>query len=454
MPANPLTKARGTITILRQLPRQRRAHYLPREELRERRDARVRELVRYAAEHVPHYRELFRETGIDPRELRTAEDLESLPLLEKRHVQEDPHRFRGRSELAHDGLLMRTAGSTGMPLEVLWDRASLLANVAYAERERAVETHFCGARYRYTVAQVGNPVGNLFRVRDLYRRASFRPLRPRYHQLSIADSAETIVRQLNRIRPLALRGFGTHLELVFRTAAERSLELHRPRVVVYGTDHLSADGRRLIEERFGVPVLSRYSATEALRIAFSCEERKGLHLHEDLTHVRVLDANGANASPGERGEVVVTDLVNRGMVLINYRLGDLAALLPGPCACGRSTHRLSELEGRVRDIVELADGQTVNPHLLDNTIKKPGGVLRFQAVQHERDRFAVSLVTADQETYDRVAGAIADELRTLLHGAHVDVQRRTELGAEGSAKFRPVVALAPAARTPGDNRAG
>ena len=47
-------------TILRALPGQGRAHFLSREELVERRDANVRETVRYAAEHVPFYRELFR----------------------------------------------------------------------------------------------------------------------------------------------------------------------------------------------------------------------------------------------------------------------------------------------------------------------------------------------------------------------------------------------------------
>ena len=122
---------------------------------------------------------------------------------------------------------------------------------------------------------------------------------------------------------------------MFRTALARGWELHRPAVVVYGGDKMSAEGRRLIEREFSIPVLSRYSAVEAFRIGFTCERSTSFHLHEDLCVVRVVD-----------GEIVVTDLTNRGMVLLNYRLGDTGQLGPAGCDCGRTSALLTELEGR------------------------------------------------------------------------------------------------------------
>src|SRR5688500_8730766 len=98
----PLTKACGTLTILRELPRQRRVPFLPAERVRDFRDARVRELVRYAAATVPHYRELLHAERIDPRDIGSADDLARLPFTEKRQVQEDPDRFLARSPLARD----------------------------------------------------------------------------------------------------------------------------------------------------------------------------------------------------------------------------------------------------------------------------------------------------------------------------------------------------------------
>ena len=66
-------------------------------DLRRMRDWRVRRIVVYAAETVPFYQEWFREQGIDPREIRTAEDLEELPILDKSTVSQDPERFRSTS---------------------------------------------------------------------------------------------------------------------------------------------------------------------------------------------------------------------------------------------------------------------------------------------------------------------------------------------------------------------
>src|SRR5207237_8722839 len=131
-----LRRVAGTATIARAWPGQRHALFAPREELLARRDARVRETVRYAAERVPHYRDLFRREGIDPRELRTAEDLARLPLLTKQQIEPEPHRFVTEGLAADDTLALPTGGSSGARITVAHDRGSLLRNIAYAARER------------------------------------------------------------------------------------------------------------------------------------------------------------------------------------------------------------------------------------------------------------------------------------------------------------------------------
>lgn len=441
MTADLLTRARGTWTILRALPGQRRILYLPPERLHALRDRRVRELVRYAAETVPHYRDLFRTEGIDPGDIRTAGDLAALPLLEKRAVQADPERFRSTSPRGAAAIAFHTAGSTGTPTRIYRDRASLLANVAYSERERTVESHFCGARYRYPVVQLTLPEGNDLRVRAYYDTGSFRPLRPVLTPVSMADPPERIAAALAQLRPLVLRGRGSAVEHLFRVAAERGLELHLPRVVLYGADRMTDEGRRLIEDRFGVPVLSRFGAIESFKIGFSCEERRGLHLHEDLCHAWIAGPDGRPVESGAHGEIVISDLTNRGSVLLNYRLGDLGRLAPAGCSCGRTSRLLADLEGRVDEIVELADGTCLHPILLEAVLRERSGILRFQIEQLERERFVVRLETVDEPAYRHAAEAVGTELHRLLRGADVTVERQAELVATPGGKFRPVLPL-------------
>ena len=100
-------------------------------------------------------------------------------------------------------------------------------------------------------------------------------------------------------------------------------------MIAFSSDAMTPEGRALIQERFGIPVLGRYGAIEALKIGYTCEAEVGYHLHEDLCHVRIVD-----------DEVVLSNLVNRGTILLNYRLGDIASRLEEPCPCGRSFRRL------------------------------------------------------------------------------------------------------------------
>ena len=70
---------------------------------------------------------------------------------------------------------------------------------------------------------------------------------------------------------------------------------------MYMAEAMPPGGRELIEQDFGIAVMSRYSAAEAFKIGFYCERRTGFHLHEDLCHVRVVDEDGRRcpmASPG------------------------------------------------------------------------------------------------------------------------------------------------------------
>jgi phenylacetate-CoA ligase len=421
-----IARARGTMTILRALRGQRRLPYAPRAHIEELRDRRVRETVVYAAEHVPYYRDLFRRHGIDPRELASAADLTRLPLLDRNELQADPNRFRSTAFAERDVLALRSSGRTGVPVCAFHDQGSLLAAIAHSERDRAVEAHFCGRRYRYPVVEIRSEGSTVAFVQGVYRGSSFRPFRPRVHVLSVETPPERVVDELNRLRPAALRAYGSYAEAFFRLLAAKGLHVRLPRVVVYIGDDMSPAAREFIERRFGVPVISRYGAIEALRIGFMCEERDGFHLHEDLCHVRLVDPEGRNVRPGEVGRVVVSNLINRGSVLLNYELEDLARWTDEPCACGRTLHRLLTLEGRVAEVLHLDDGRFVHQYAVWHTLSALDGLVNFQLAQIEPRRFELRL-QAEPESYERIAPVAVERLADLLPGCRIVVSNHERL---------------------------
>jgi phenylacetate-CoA ligase len=426
--------------IVRALPAQGRAHYAPRDELADRRDRQVHETVAYAAVHVPFYRDLFRREGLDPLEIRGAEDLARLPIVSRADVLRDPALFRADTA-GDDGVMLRSTGTSGVPLELFHDRRSVLLNVAYAERERAVESRLVGKRLRYTRLYLGSDhPENVDRVRRLMAQSSFRPLRPRYARATL-DHFDRAHEAIERIRPDVVMGSGSHLEAFYRTAAAEGTAVHRPKALLYTWDHMSAAGRELIEESFGIRVISRYSAMESLKIGFTCEERNGFHLHEDLCHVTVVDRAGQPLADGEPGELVLSNLVNRGSVLLNYRIGDLGRITSELCACGRTTRRLAELEGRVSEYIALPDGSLVGPFPITVRVGSVPGVVHFQLVQQAPTTFELRLATVDEAAFAEAAPLAVAGVRELLPDFEIDAVYVEEIPIEPGRKHRPIVLL-------------
>jgi phenylacetate-CoA ligase len=409
----------------------------PRRDVVSLRDARLRELVRHAAEHVPHYRHVFREQGIDPREIASAQDLRRLPLVEKGDVQRAPERFRSESVAAFP---FPTSGSSGTPLVVHHDRESLLRNLVSGERLHGIRRHLLGAGPQRTLT-ITHPRSTGVRVRAYYRRATLVPARPGRNSVSVELPVEELARIVAAQRPDVIAGWGSSVESLFRHAAEGRVALRPPRLVRYFAEAMSEEGRRLVEDEFAVPVISTYSSVETFRIGFVCERRTGFHVHDDLCHVRVVRPDGADVGAGETGEVVVTNLVNRGTVLINYRLGDVAAAGGDPCPCGRPFPLLGWVQGRVSEIVSLPDGTRLHPYGVAAAVRVEG-LLRFRLVQEEPRRFRLEVVVTDDAAFERVLATSAPRLRGVLLEPELAVVRMDELHEDGRTKFRRVVALA------------
>ncbi len=447
MTQNVLSRLYGTAVIGLNSIRQRGVPYLPPEELQQLRDGRARRMVQFAAETVPFYRQWFHEQGLDPGDFQTAEDLWRLPLIDNQSVRRQLQRFQSQSKWGRTAIPFHTTGSTGSPSTAYYDRDSLLMASAAAQRERDVLTRGFGLSpaYRSVVITVeGTTAG---RVGDVVGQMRFLPIGPDRLRLTIGQPIEEVVAAINQHRPHILEGYGSYLEMLYRTITRRGMTMHKPTLLVYFSDAMSDSGREWIEKELGIPVLSRYMAIEAFRIGFTCEERQGFHLHSDLTHVETVDAEGKRCAPGQSGEVVISNLINRGTVLLNYRLGDLGVLSAERCPCGRNLPLLSQLSGRTYDIIHLTGGRFVHPgeiaRVFYSTSPDHGGLLQYQFIQHDWDRYELRMATADRATFDRLLCGYVVQLRQILgsSAAIEAVYYPEQLPRDPGGKFRKVKSL-------------
>lgn len=424
------------------IPRQRRLPYLPEKQIREVRDARLRETVQYAALTVPFYRDWFRREGVSPQQIRTLADVARLPVVEKEMVRAQPELFRSTSPLGRRAEPFITSGSSGLRATIFHDPRSLLANLAYGERLRAAIAHFTGGAVGKREAWIGYRGSMTGDMWAFQRRWAIVPVRYDRLFLSILDPLEDLIRAVNSYRPNVIFGFGAYLEMLFKVVAERKLSLHLPQLIVYGSEAMTLEGRRFIEERFGVPVLSDYGAVESFKIGFLCEARTTFHLHEDLCAVRIVDERDRELPEGESGAMLISNLVNRGTVLLNYRLGDVAGISSSDCPCGRRLPLLSTFGGRANDDLFVPDGRFIHFTAIWMVLKTCPDVLSHQLVQHETGRFELRLVTVDRATFDSVAAETARRVEGVLgKGTSVEPTFHERILPGIGGKFRPVVAL-------------
>lgn len=166
-------------------------------------------------------------------------------------------------------------------------------------------------------------------------------------QAALAGIHQDIVQWLDEVRPHCLVAAPGQLEGLLR---------HFPKSSPPGLCGLLSSADRLdpvlghvLSTVWNCTVLDHYGLTETgYGGAVECPAHDGYHLRLLDIIVEIVDFCGDEPlQPGETGEVVITTLEREAMPLIRYRTGDVACLLPGPCACGSPLPRLGPVQGRL-----------------------------------------------------------------------------------------------------------
>jgi phenylacetate-CoA ligase len=412
----------------------------PAERLRALQLTRLRALLRHAGERVPFYRESFRRHGLDPAALRDLEDLAQLPVLGKSDVL-----------AAGDALLDPspderftwdvTSGSTGSPLRF---RRSLPAGAWHRAFGLRGLARF-GVRPGDAQARVwGVPIRDDDRRREL--RKDWVLNRRRYSSFDLDPLAlDAKIAGMANQRPRYVYGYPSAIHEIARRVLERGREVlggWRPSVVVTTAEFLFDDQRRDIASAFEGPVANEYGASELTVLAFTCPEG-GLHLSDEglVTEFEPTELT-IDGKPAFR--FVFTDLVNRSMPLIRYRIGDLGRPVEGPCPCGRGLRRIEILGGREVDVLITPDGRRIHGSIfsyLGKSILIAGGVRRFRAVQTARNRLEIQIEKGGTFEPDCLK-AMETEVRARAgDGLEIVFVQVPELQPESSGKLRYFVGL-------------
>ncbi len=438
---NLLTRLRWTAFTASHLRRESTLPFWPLERVQALQNRRVRDMVGFAWREVSFYREAMVSARLRPEDFRTADDLTLLPLVGKAELQANPAQFSPTGRRL-SGLSLQSSGTSGRSRHIDYDAAALFWSLVAGQRQRVGVGKIVGKRTGYREAVIARLDGLPLQIRAFYETHAWLPSRWELRRLMISP-AETFLQMLARLQefqPDVVGGYGAHLGAYYRWVSRQSARSHLPKAIIYGGDRMADADRRLIEEQLGIAVFSFYQAAEALRIAFQCEQRQSLHVSLDQVAVRAIDGTGRNVEPGGSGEIVISNLVNRATVLLNYRLGDTVTLGLGPCPCGRSLPTLARVEGRADDLLLLPGGSSLHALGVLNGLQAVPGVVQVQLVQEELRRFRLLVVWQEGKEWTGVEASLRSAFASRFgEDARLDIERMQSIAPDAGGKVRAAI---------------
>jgi phenylacetate-CoA ligase len=410
-----------------------KTQFYPEERLLDIQWQRLREILQFVWEHNDFYRRRFQEAGCTPADIRSVEDMKRLPILTKEEIRGSTTSMVSSGFSVENLMRAKTGGSTGKALDI------------YMTEECSELRNACARRSdRWTGWEVGEPIGacwgNPHLPVTLKEKLLGWLLSPFIYldTMSVSDdSVRKFASEWQRVKPTLLFGHAHSIYLLARLIRELGIREIKPKGILSSSMMLMPHERKVIEEVFGVKVTDRYGCEEVSLFASECERHEGMHLNIEHLFIEFVKDDGSYALPGEPGRIIVTDLLNRAMPFIRYRVEDVGVPTDRKCSCGRGLPLMDSVTGRVADFLVKRDGTRVaGVSLIENTLTRIPGIDQMQIIQESFDLFTLNLVAGAGFEQDQEV-----ELIEYFHGlfgkeTKVHINRKNSIVPERSGKYR------------------
>lgn len=322
--------------------------YIPSPLLKHWQTKKIKNIISIAYDTVPFYKKLYDGTQTKPDSFRLIGDLSKFPVIDKKTLKHSDEKERINPLVSSSNYTWgSTSGSTGEPFRFPVDgrRGRFFWESAQPKESGVVPNFIPRFLLRHGFSEKEIKDFKFAEIRMNCRRLGKNSLciqTPKFLQdppsaikqlyefkPDYLDSRTTLIIELARL----VRGLGINDRPAFRF------------VLTHG-ETINNSQKKFIEEALDcIDLYEHYGLEEVGDIAEDCEKHHGLHVHDDLFFLEILDENGSPVAPGRHGRIIVSYFYNEVFPFIRYDTGDRGALITEKCECGIPSPRLT-IEGR------------------------------------------------------------------------------------------------------------
>lgn len=400
----------------------------------------LQHLLGYLRQFSPFYKEWFARHGVDTDQVRTIEDLRSIPTVGKEELQERNWDFLcvDKSKIAE---YTTTSGTLGRPVIIPLTEKDL-QRLTYNE----FISFSCAGGTDEDIYQLMLTLDRQFMAGMAYysgiRRLGAGVLR-------VGPGVPSLQwENIRRIQPTTIVAVPSFILKLIAFAEEHGIDINASSVrkaVCIGENIRNTDfsynvlGKK-ITDKWNIQLFSTYASTEMQTAFTECKAGKGGHHHPELLIVELLDEQDQPVPPGAAGEVTITTLGVEAMPLLRYKTGDICQYIEEPCSCGRQTIRLSPVIGRRKQMIKYK-GTTLYPPALYDLLSEMEEVKEFivEVFSNEigTDEILLHLSPAEEseETDRKIKSYLQAKLRVIPQVKYCSMQEILKMQfPEGSRK--------------------
>ncbi len=395
---------------------------LPPEKLRRLQLKKFQNIFQWAYERSKFHRKLYREAGIEPGDIKSLDDIASVPKVDKAMMKT----AQGKEPFPYGDILCvppeevteyhQTSGTTGQPIYQpdTWQDwewiAEAWAGILYAQGYRARDRVFFPFGYHTAIAfwqshyaseklgcevvpgGVLNTEARLLKMQEL--RVTAFMATPTY-VLGMADTAR---------RKLGMD--------------PKSLNIKRITVAGEPGGSIPTTKRRM-EEAWGAKVYDHVGATEIGPWGFECTRQSDLHINESLFLVEIEDINTSEpiTEPGRRGKMIITTFDRLAQPCVRFDSKDIIEWSPIECDCGRTFRMVKGgVVGRADDITKVK-GVLLAPTSIEEVVRSiPELGDEYEVIVKKKGdiddiSLKVELRQGQEDSADAVKKKLIDQLR-------------------------------------------
>lgn len=192
--------------------------------------------------------------------------------------------------------------------------------------------------------------------------------------------------------------------------------------IIYGSERSSLAMQQRIKELMGLEDMFDITGMTELYgpgTGLDCPRHEGIHYWADNYILEILDPDTLEPVPaGQVAEMVVTTLCKEAAPLIRYRTRDLTRLIDHPCSCGNILPMHDRILGRSDDMI-IYRAVNIYPGQIDEVLSAvPDIGCEYQVIldrgEDGRDYMALRLECCqetDRSKFPEIAKMVAEEIK-------------------------------------------